>query len=309
VKTIDVLYHWHEPPSFGALAMADAQAIGVVKNAIPMTMSPVAQVYEALKKSDASAIVFVSPAQYGDFFTQVPDLRDLGKPLISFATEWCRGNTITEYADFQNSADFFDFYACGQECDALAMRHLGRPAAVSPAWVSTMAFRPGPLLDQRKQKLAFVGDTTEYRPGIYAPRRRMLAALEARGLIDVIRIPKSIPTAHQVACLYANYAGVFCPASNGRAQGIRAYEAAAAGALIVEAQPMEPENEFFKADRHRLALDPDISDSDLCDFVASLDFARHQDIATRATELVQRRFTAAAILPQLVAAADNAPSA
>jgi hypothetical protein len=306
---IDVLYHWHEPPSFGALALADARALGVVNHAIPMTMSPAAQVYDALKKSDASAIVFVSPAQYSDFFTQVPDLRALGKPLISFATEWCRGNTITEYSDFQDSAAFFDFYACGQECDALAMRHLGRSAAVSPLWVSTMAFRPGPPLRERKQRLAFVGDTTEYRPGIYATRRRMLSALQARGLIDIIQIPKGIPTAHQVACLYANYAGVFCPPSNGRAQGIRLYEAAASGALIIEAQPMEPQNEYFKAGRHRLALDPDISDSDLCDFVASLDFARHQDIATRATELVQQHFTAAAILPQLVAAADKTPIA
>jgi hypothetical protein len=306
---IDVLYHWHEPPSFGALALADARALGVVNHAIPMTMSPAEQVYEALKKSDACAIVFVSPAQYSEFFTQVPDLRALGKPLVSFATEWCYGNPITAYRDFQDSAAFFDFYACGQECDALAMRRLGRPSAVSSGWVSTMAFRPGPPLHERKQKLAFVGDTTEYRPGIYAPRRRMLAALQARGLIDVINIPKGIPTAHQVACLYANYAGVFCPASNGRAQGIRLYEAAASGALIIEAQPMEPENEYFKADRHRLALDPDISDSDLCDFVASLDFARHQDIATRATELVQQHFTAAAILPQLVAAADKTPIA
>jgi hypothetical protein len=306
---IDVLYHWHEPPSFGALALADARALGVVNHAIPMTMSPAAQVYDALKKSDASAIVFVSPAQYSEFFTQVPDLRALGKPLVSFATEWCYGNPITAYRNFQDSAAFFDFYACGQECDALAMRRLGRPSAVSSGWVSTMAFRPGPPLHERIQKLAFVGDTTEYRPGIYAPRRRMLAALQARGLIDVIQIPKGIPTAHQVACLYANYAGVFCPASNGRAQGIRLYEAAASGALIIEAQPMEPENEYFKAGRHRLALDPDISDSDLCDFVASLDFARHQDIATRATELVQQHFTAAAILPQLVAAADKTPIA
>jgi hypothetical protein len=53
-----------------------------------------------------------------------------------------------------------------------------------------MAFRPGPLLHQRKQKLAFVGDTTEYRPGIYAPRRRMLAALEARGLIERLGLRK-----------------------------------------------------------------------------------------------------------------------
>lgn len=72
---------------------------------------------------------------------------------------------------------------------------------------------------------------------------------------------------------------------------------------------MEPENEHFKAGRHRLALDPDISDSDLCDFVASLDFPQHQEIATRATELVQQHFTAAAILPQLVAAADKTPIA
>jgi hypothetical protein len=306
---IDVLYHWHEPPSFGALALADARALGVVNHAIPMTMSPAAQVYDALKKSDASAIVFASPAQYAEFFRQVPDLRALGKPLVSFATEWCYGNPITAYRNFQDSAAFFDFYACGQECDALAMRHLGRPSFVSPLWVSTMAFRPGPPLRERKQRLAFVGDTTEYRPGIYATRRRMLSALQARGLIDIISIPKGIPTAHQVACLYANYAGVFCPPSNGRGQSIRAYEAAAAGALILEAQPMEPENEHFKAGRHRLALDPDISDSDLCDFVASLDFARHQDIATRATELVQQHFTAGAILPQLVAAADKTPIA
>jgi len=306
---IDVLYHWHEPPSFGALALADARALGVVNHAIPMTMAPAAQVYEALKTSDANAIVFASPAQYAEFFTQVPDLRGLGKPLISFATEWCYGNPITAYRNFQDSAAFFDFYACGQECDARAMRRLGRPSAVSPLWVSTMAFRPGPPLHERKQRLAFVGDTTEYRPGIYATRRRMLSALQARGLIDIIQIPKGVPTAHQVACLYANYAGVFCPPSNGRGQSIRAYEAAAAGALILEAQPMESANEHFKAGRHRLALDPDISDSDLCDFVASLDFPQHQDIATRATELVQHHFTAAAILPQLVAAADNAPTA
>lgn len=307
MKTVDVLYHWNEPPSFGALALADAQLAGVVRAAVPMIMSTSDQVIDVLRRSDSDAILCASPAQYQPFFDEAHRaLRAIGKPLLSFSSEWCYGNPMTAYAAFEDSGDRFDVSFYGQACDMDTMRVRGRRAFLAPAWVSTLAFRPGPPIAQRTPRLAFIGDTQEYAPGVYATRRRLLEPLVKRGLVDVFKIPKGVQTAHHVAHLYATYAGVFCPASNGRAQGIRCYEAAATGALIVEAQPMDPRNEFFPAETHRIAFDPEIDADALADAVAALDFAALQPVATAAHQLVCQRFHCAAALRAMLATADTA---
>jgi hypothetical protein len=307
MKTADVLYHWGEPPAFGELAMADALADGVVLNAICMGLSTDAAVLETLSKSRSDAILSVSPAQFGEFHTKnAATIRSFNKPLLSFTSEWCDGNPIRGYDLFDQSENVFDVRFYGQACDADNSVLRGRLSFLSSLWVSTTAFSAGPPVAQRKQKLVFIGDTNEYAKGVYAQRRRMLDALESNGLVDVLVVEKSIDTVAQVRNAYAEYAGVFCASSNGRSQGIRVYEAASSGAVVVEAQPMDVRNEFFKNGIHRIAIDPSLDAEALCQAVSAIDFVAIAEVAERGQALVREMYNPSAVFARMLATADKA---
>jgi hypothetical protein len=306
IKTADVIYYHAEPASFCSAAFKQLQAAGLVVNAIPMPQDD-GEVLRLLRASPADAIVFVSPVQFWQFMVAHHDhLTTLGKPLIACATEYTFGNAFPGYRDFEQMQSWADFYVCGQSSDTEAMRQMGRKAETLPLWVATDLFRPGPRLAERIQKFCFIGHTADYHPGIYSERRRLLGALQQRGLIDILSIPRSDQTAHLVAQAYASYAGVFCPPANGKGHSIRVYEALACGTLVAEVQPLDLGGDWFKDRHHRLALPEGISGDDLCTWVEDLRFSDWQDTASRGRDFCRARMNPPEVWRSIFAAADKA---
>jgi hypothetical protein len=306
IKNADILYLGEEPASVAAHAFAQLQRAGLAVNLIDFPQQP-DDVLRLLQDSPADAIALYSPFQLRNFIaTYGETLRTLGKPVISIVPEYTWGNSFPGYRDFEEHDDYADFYICCQSSDTDQMRRLGRHAETMPCWVATDTFRPGPPLAERIQRFCFVGHVNDYWPGIYSERRRLLGALQARGLIDILNIPRHASTASLVADAYAKYAGVFCPPANGKGHSIRAYEATACGALIVEVQPLDPDGEHFKDRLHRLALPEGISGDDLCTWVEDLRFPDWQEVATRGRDFCRARLNPCEVWRSIFAAADKA---
>jgi hypothetical protein len=307
IKNADILYLKDEPPSLCGRAFKELQRAGLCVNAIPMPWPP-EDVLAELRESPADAIVLYSPYQFRDFLAAHGDeLRAIGKPIISIIAEWTWGNSFPGYRDFEETEDYADFYVCSQSSDTEQMRRLGRKAETLPLWVATDTFRPGPPLAQRIQKFCFIGHTADYWPGVYNERRRLLGALQQRGLVDVLAIPRHESTAELVADAYAKYAGVFCPPANGRGHSIRVYEAASCGALVAEVQPLNEGGEYFINREHRLALPEGISGADLCTWAEDLDFADFQAVASSGQRFCRTRLNPPEVWRSIFAAADKSP--
>ena len=306
IKNADVLYCGAEPASFCSAAFKQLQAAGLAVNVIAMPQDD-GEVLRLLRASPSDAIVFISPVQFWQFMVAHHDhLTTLGKPLIAFVSEYTFGNAFPGYRDFEQMQSWADFYCCGQSSDTEIMRQMGRKAETMPGWVATDLFTAGPPLTERIQKFCFVGHTADYYPGIYSERRRLLGALQARGLVDVLNIPRHDQTAHLVAQAYSGYAGVFCPPANGKGHSIRVYEALAAGALVAEVQPLDEGCEWFKDRHHRLALPEGITGDDLCTWVEDLRFADWQDTASRGRDFCRARMNPMEVWRSMFAAADKA---
>lgn len=305
IRTADFLYLYEEPSSVGYHAAEELRAAGLVVNNIPMQQAD-AVVIETLRASPADAIALYSPYQYGGFMARNGDaLRALGKPIIAYVSEWTRHNPFQGYRAFEESGEWADFYACAHPSDAAWLQSLGRRAEHFPLYVPTSYIPQGKPLAERKQKLCFVGHVNDYVPGMYAERRHILAALTEAGLVDVLNIPRNVDTWPRVVEAFSAYAGVLCPPSNGRGHSIRCYEAAAAGALIVECQPLEEGNEWFMGWLERASLPAGYSDELWRKFVAGFDFAKFQSVATRAQAKVREYFNAATVWRQIFAHADT----
>jgi hypothetical protein len=292
IKNADILYFHAEPSSFCSAAFTQLQKTGRAVNIIAMPQDA-GQVMQTLAASPADAVVLVSPFQFWKFLVEnIGSLRKLGKPIISYVSEHVWGNPFEGYRQFEEFDNWADFYVCAQDSDTKMMQAMGRKAVtMQGGWVATDLFKPGPPLSKRIQRLCFVGHTADYAPGIYSERRRMLSALQERGLIDVLQIPRADQTAPLVAQAFAQYAGVFCPPANGLCHSIRVFEAASAGALVVEAQPLNKENVWFLSGVHRLALDVGISADDLCVFVEDLNFVNWQHVAKAGCDKVRTNYT------------------
>jgi hypothetical protein len=304
IRSADILYLAEEPASWGVAAVAQLERAGLCVNNIRMRQNH-GKVMDALRESVSDAVLFVSPFQFCDFMRACHDqLRALSKPLVCYVSEHTFGNSFAGYAAFHVEREWCDFYACAQLCDALEFQRQGKRAATIPAWVATDLFTPGPPLAERIQKFCFVGHTQDYTPGMYAERRRVLAAAEDSGMLDILHIPRSPATAHLVAQAYASYAGVFCPPSNGRAHSIRLYEAAAAGAHILEiGQPLEDGNVIFQDGRDCDRLRAGVTDEVLQAWLPSFKF--NQQTADNAKELCRAYHTPQAIFRRIMAMADD----
>lgn len=306
IKNADVLYYHNEPASFCSASFQQLQAAGMVVNSIAMPQDH-DQVLRTLRASPADAIFLFSPYQYWPFMVACHDhLTTLGKPIISYVGEYTFGNAFPGYRDFESMKTWADFYICGQSSDTEKLREMGRKAETMPLWVATDLFQAGPPLADRIQKFCFIGHTADYYPGIYSERRRLLGALQARGLIDVLSITRSDQTAHLVAKAYASYAGVFCPPANGKGHSIRVYEALAAGALVAEVQPLDAGCEWFRDRLHRLALPEGISGDDLCTWVEDFRFPDWQEVASRGRDFCRARMKPTEVWRSIFYAADKA---
>ena len=305
IKNADILYLGEEPASVGAHAFAQLQRAGLAVNVIDFPQDHTA-VINRLRDSSADCIALYSPFQLRAFIHQHGDnLRALGKPIISLVAEYTWGNAFPGYRQFEEAADYADFYICGQSSDTEEMHRFGRKAETLPFWVATDTFRPGPPLAERIQRFCFVGHVNDYWPGIYSERRRLLGALQERGLIDILNIPRHASTAHLVADAYSKYAGVFCPPANGRGHSIRVYEAASCGALVVEVQPLDPECEHFKNREQRLAMPEGITGDELCTWVEDLKFPEWQGIASSGQRFCRERLNPCEVWRSIFAAADK----
>jgi hypothetical protein len=309
IKSADILYLGEEPPSVGAHAFAQLERVGLAVNVIDFPQDHTAAI-SRLRNSSADCIALYSPFQLRAFLNQHGEkLRAIGKPIISLVAEYTWGNAFPGYRQFEEAFDYADFYVCGQSSDTEKMHHLGRKAETLPFWVATDTFLPGLPLAQRIQRFCFVGHVNDYYPGIYNERRRLLGALQSRGLIDVLNIPRHASTAHLVADAYSKYAGVFCPPANGKGHSIRVYEAASCGALVAEVQPLDEGCEYFINREHRLALPEGISGADLCTWVEDLDFANFQAVASSGQRFCRARLNPLEVWRSIFAAADNAYTA
>ena len=307
IQTADILYLADEPASFASGAVAQLQQAGMCINAIPMRQQT-AEVVNQLYASEADCVLLISPFQYHDFINEAaPALQKLRKPVISWLSEYTFVNIFTGYRDFEDSAESYaDFYVCSQDSDMEALALRGKPAVTMPNWVATDIFTPGPPLAERIQKACFVGHTQDYVTGMYAERRRVLA--ELADLVDVLQIPRAAATAPLVAQAFRNYACVLCPPSNGRAHSIRVYEAAAAGALVVEVgQPLDAGNIFFNDAEHCLRLAPGIHGEVLRAWFQGQKWENHQNTASRAMWLCRQEFAPEAVFRRIAAAADKLP--
>lgn len=308
IKNADVLYLHAEPPSFCAASFRQLQAAGMAVNVIAMPQDADV-VLATLRASPADAVVLFSPYQFGRFMVaHHADLKALGKPIISIVNEYTFGNLFPGYRDFELMEVWADFFICNQSSDTEKMRRMGRKAETMPLWVATDLFTPGPSLSERIQKFCFIGHTADYYPGIYSERRRLLGALQERGLIDVLNIPRSEQTAHLVAQAYASYAGVFCPPANGKGHSIRVYEAMSAGALVTEVQPIDDGCEWFRDKIHRLALPEGIAAEDLAIWVEDLKFPDWHGIASTGRDFCRARMNPCEVWRSIFAAADKALS-
>lgn len=306
IKNADILYLGEEPSSVGFHAFEQVKRGGLAIHAIDFPQKPQA-VVNLLRKSPADAIALYSPFQLRGFLHHYGnELRAIGKPIISLVAEYTWGNSFPGYRQFEEQSDYADFYVCAQSSDTEQMRRLGRKAETLPFWVATDVFKPGPPLRERIQRFCFVGHVNDYWPGIYSERRRLLGALQERGLIDVLHIPRHASTAHMVADAYAKYAGVFCPPANGKGHSIRVYEATACGALVAEIQPLDLGCEHFLNQEHRLALPEGITGDDLCTWVQDLDFADFQAVASSGQRFCRERLNPCEVWRSIFAAADNA---
>jgi hypothetical protein len=300
IERADFLYLAEEPASFAMGAVQQLQRAGMCVLDVPMIQNSRA-VMDALRASRSDAVVFISPYQYQHFMREcLAELRTLGKPLISYISEHTFGNLLDGYEQFEREQNWADHYFCSQDCDTLAMHKLGKRATTAPSWVATDIFRPGPPLAERIQRFCFVGHTQDYVPGMYAERRRVLAAFQRSGCLDILNIPRSPATVHEVARAYASYAGVLCPPSNGRAHSIRLYEAAACGALLLDVgQPMDEGNRWFRDGQHCITLAAGLSNDDLAAFAPIINFPRHQDLADRARDFCRSAFTPEAVWQEI----------
>jgi hypothetical protein len=306
IKSADILYLGEEPSSVGAHAFAQLQRAGLAVNVIDFPQDHGA-VISRLRDSSSDCIALYSPFQLRSFIHQHGDeLRAIGKPIISLVAEYTWGNAFPGYCQFEEAFDYADFYACGQSSDTEQMHRLGRKAETLPFWVATDTFLPGLPLAQRIQRFCFVGHVNDYYPGIYSERRRLLGALQSRGLIDVLNIPRHASTAHLVADAYSKYAGVFCPPANGKGHSIRVYETTSCGALVVEVQPLDPGCEHFKDREQRLALPEGITGDELCTWVEDLRFPDWQGIASAGQRLCRERLNPCEVWRSIFAAADKA---
>lgn len=306
IKNADILYFGDEPPSACALAFQQLQRAGLCVNAIPMP-SPKDDVLAELRESPADCIALYSPFQFRQFmFEANKALSAIGKPVISIVGEYTWGNAFPGYRQFEEAGRWADFFICGQSSDTDRLREMGRKAETMPLWTATETFRPGPPLSERIQRFCFVGHVNDYYPGIYSERRRLLGALQERGLIDILNIPRHASTACVVADAYSKYAGVFCPPANGRGHSIRVYEAAACGALVVEAQPLDPRCEHFKDREQRIALPEGITGNELCTWVEDLKFPEWQGIASAGQRFCRERLNPCEVWRSIFAAADKA---
>lgn len=284
-----------EPPSWAWASMNKLKEVGIAKNvfSIAHQLAPVQTDYDAiidtLRESSSDAICLLSPTQYQDFMRKkYKDIHRIGKPIISFISEYTFGNIFGGYASFECERKWADIYVCGQDSDTLEFNRMGWPAITSKGWVCSDAFPDGLPWRDRIPKFVFIGNTTDYVPNMYDERRRVIAAFQKAGVLDVIQVEKSRHTMDKVAEIYGKYAGVLCPAANGRGHSIRLYEAASTGALIVEVgQTLDQGNNWFVDGVHRVSLPQGMSENDLIAWAKNFDIMAHKSIASAAQKLVR----------------------
>jgi hypothetical protein len=303
--TCDFLFLGEEPASITTAAAAQLQRAGIVREAVSFPCAE-DEALQRLRASGSDAVLMYSPYQFSGFMMRHGcALRALGKPLISYVSEWTFGNPFRGYAAFEEADEWADFYACAQASDAAAFTAAGRKAAHFPLWVATDVFNSSTRLSERVKKLCFVGHVGDYVPGMYAERRRILAALHGAGLVDILNIPRSPDTAHLVAEAFGRYAGVLCPPSNGRNHSVRVFEAAACGAAIVECQEFGAAGPWFHEGSHRLSVPDGTSAEDWCALVSAIQWPELQHMASNAQRHCREYFTPEAVVSVILAHALN----
>jgi len=305
MKTADVLFSCYEPPSFGAFALLEAKQSGVVENFFPMPQNS-ALVIKALRESKADAIILISPVYYGEFFaSKSKELVAIGKPIIELALERTWNNpTIQFHRNWQENRIFnADYYFCILETDRKKMIEMGRKAYPLKLFVSKNAFPRGLQLTQRIQKFCFIGAINEDVPGLYSERRRVLRALSAKNLIDIIQVPKGVSSNHMVAYAYATYGGMFCAPCNGNAQSVRLYEGALAGSFLFEVQNVLEANRIFFNNEHCLSFEEGIDEGELCDKIAAIKFPEFQEMADKARDVVLKNHLPENVISEILGTA------
>lgn len=267
--------------------------------AIPMDH---ANALKLLRQSDSDCVVFICPHATEDFIRKNHDeLLALNKPLIGYVTEWIADNDVFPQGKaFHQEKDWFHYYAAAHNSDVKWFRSMGSKSDLTPLMLATDLFPSHS--GNRIPELCYVGNNNPYK----VERLRLLQILVNQNLIRVYAPPMNYEGANQVSMLFRSYAAIFCPQACGRGQSIRCYEAAASGALIVEAQILDEENEFFVDGIHRVAMPIDLAPDEICDFVRQLDYEKLAGIAKAGCDLVHTKFSAEAGFRSLLQRASQA---
>ena len=284
MKVADIVF-WHdEPVSFGSGLCQQLLRHEMCAAAIAMPYD-YAGVLRILQQSKSDCVVFISPHMHADFIRcHHKELLALGKPLLGIVSEWVAGNDVFPHLrDFHLERDWLHFYGAMQASDATWLRSLGMKADFIRMMFASDLFAASPQHGRRKQ-ICYIGHNNAWK----TERIRIVQTLEQARLICSFFAPRNLVGANGVAALFREFSAVLCPPAHGRAHSIRCYEAASAGALLIECQPLDDGNEFFIDGQHRISFPVGMPQQDMCDFVRSIDHDKARHIAEAGRALVHQ---------------------
>lgn len=303
MRTADIVYFSGEPVSFGLGLCHQLHRHGLCRSAIAMPCDH-DKAIDALRQSDSDCVVFLSPHAVGDFVRyKYDDLRDLGKPLIAYVSEWVAGDELfQEKRAFHLERDWFDYYAAAHSSDVAWFRSMGMKSDLASMMFASDLFPRPPLDYPRRKQLCYIGHNNAWK----TERIRILSALDNEKLVKGYTAPRTLDGAAGVATIFRSFEAVLCPPAHGMGQSIRCYEAAASGALIVECQPLDEGNEYFIDGKHRISFPVGLPAKDICDFVRSLNYDQLRHIAEAGADLAHREFAAEVGFQKFLRSAETA---
>lgn len=308
MKTLDFLYCTGEPGWKSQWTALELQRAGIARQVWGFDNRDVRcapdAVMEAIKSSDSDAIFFMAPYFFQDFIHAHEDeFKALGKPLVHVVFEESFNHRHPIFPVFaQGHLDFFTHYFCAHESDIEVFKKVA-PAWLTPLWVAT-SLMPAPLeRHNRIPRAVFVGTVGQKEWGAtYNRRRAILEELDNAGHCDWLHIPNNWRTSGAVASLYGSYAAVVSPPAPGSGHSIRAYEATAMGALLVEIQREEsPESEkWFKPGEHCIELPANHSAAEIAQWFADVEFYKVQEVAEAGMRRCRENFGAATVFRRML---------
>ena len=309
MKTFDFLYCTGEPGWKSHWAAQELSAAGLIRQCIGFDNRyvglPPDSTMDMFKDSDSDAIFFMAPYFFSNFIhAHADEFKALGKPLVHVVFEESFAHKHPIFPVFaRGHLDFFTHYFCAHESDVAEFSKTA-PASLIPLWVAA-SLMPAPLpRHNRLTKAVFVGTVGKPEWGTtYIKRRSILERLDNEGYCDWLQIPNCWQTAPAVASLYGSYAAVVSPPAPGSGHSIRAYEATAMGALLVEVQREEaPESEkWFKDGVHCIELPASYGPNEVAEWFKSVKFYEHAAIAEAGMKHCRENFGAVKVFGDMLA--------